>query len=290
MLPIKVSNHAIGIIMKELVRRAIGEIRAQRTSFEATAKDGYGGGDMDDVFTSADKAAQDIYQRGLEECLPGAGLIGEEGLRIPCMLDGVNAYFTIDPLDGTKAFVRRQSHGTATMIALVIDGKVAAAYVGDLNTQEIYGYRPGSNKVHRILEFGTSQYLHTGDFAQDISQGYAFLRDPITADTPGIVSESVSLFRNHEVSGSSIGTWMARLWKGEVLMGIMGPAHQTPWDDTPINGISRKLGFVYLRARDDGTWEKYEPEIVDEVKARLHWTAVIHESNLGQLTGGLVRT
>ena len=53
---------------------------------------------------------------------------------------GEGSYITVDPLDGTKAFIRRQSHGVGTMVAMVEEGQVVSAYVGDVNTQEIYGF------------------------------------------------------------------------------------------------------------------------------------------------------
>ena len=107
-----VNGHAVGRILKEAVRRASSVIRAERLTFEAQTKRGYSGS-MDDVFTSADRAAQDVYLRTFRECFPGAGVIGEEAeLHIPPVAP-VTAYFTVDPLDGTKAFIRRQSHGIA---------------------------------------------------------------------------------------------------------------------------------------------------------------------------------
>jgi len=282
MLPMQLTNASVGIILKELVRRSITIIRNERFKFEVTEKTGYDG-TADDMFTSADTAAQAVYESGFRECFPGIGMIGEEDSPdIPCTLDGVDAYFTVDPLDGTKAFVRRQSQGTATMVALVIEGQVVSAWIGDINTQEIYGYRPGSRKVHRISQYEVSQYLHENEFQQDISQGYALLRDPLCA-APDQVHRFANSFKSHNVEGSSIGTWMARLWKGEVLAGVMGPAHQTPWDDTPIVGISRKLGFVYLRSDGETSWKQYEPALVKEVVERPYWTAVIHKSNLDQL-------
>src|SRR5689334_9933380 len=72
------NGHAIGIILKELVRRAIKTIRAEREVFEVKQKAGYGG-DMTDVFTTADSKAQTIYVRSLNECFPGFGIIAEEG-------------------------------------------------------------------------------------------------------------------------------------------------------------------------------------------------------------------
>lgn len=78
---------------------------------------------------------------------------------------------------------------------------------------------------------------------------------------------------------------MARLWKGEFAGAVMDPGHQTPWDDTPLIGISQKLGFVFLRSSGTGTepWEQYEPELVREVQERPYWTAIVHRSNLDQI-------
>jgi fructose-1,6-bisphosphatase/inositol monophosphatase family enzyme len=139
------------------VRRA-AEIRAQRLTFEAHVKKGYGGS-MNDVFTSADKAAQEVYLRTFMECFPGCGVIGEEdSLSIPATAP-VTAYFTVDPIDGTRAFIRRQSHGITTMVALVDQGEVISAYVGDISSDEVYGYRPGSKAVHRITRLDASRRL-----------------------------------------------------------------------------------------------------------------------------------
>jgi len=55
----ELNGHAVGIILKELVRRAMTIIRNERQVFEATAKMGHSG-NMDDVFTSADTNAQDL--------------------------------------------------------------------------------------------------------------------------------------------------------------------------------------------------------------------------------------
>jgi len=282
MLPITMNEHMVGIALKELVRRAITTIRAERFKFEATAKQGYDG-TMADVFTSADTAAQAVYERAFRECFPGVGMIGEEETPdIPCTLIGTDAYFTVDPLDGTKAFIRQQSHGTATMVALVVDGVIVSAWVGDINTQEIYGYRPGSDKVHRITEYETSQYLHKRKFEQELSSGYLLLRTSLL-EAPEQVTSLAARFKKNHSDGSSIGTWMARLWKGEFAGVVMNPAHQTPWDDTPIIGISRKLGFVFLRSDGQSPWQQYEPELVREVSERPFWMAAVHESNVSQL-------
>lgn len=279
-----INGHIIGRVLKETVRRAIVAIRNERLIFEASSKAGHTG-NMDDVFTSADSKAQEIYLRAFRECFPGYGFLGEEDLLvIDPLKEFSELYFTVDPLDGTKAYIRRQSHGVATMVALVNCGEVISAYVGDVNTEEVYGYRPDSEMVHRITRMDTVERLVQKDGRQ-LKNIHALLRNPsdqYSEHTRSLLKK----FKGHEVIGSSIGTWMAQLWKGEVGAVIMKPGFETPWDATPILGISRKLGCEFLRPdKNSGKWVVYEPIVSTEKYYRDHETLVIHRSNLAELIG-----
>lgn len=278
-----VNGHAVGRILKEAVRRAGAVIRAERLTFEQHAKAGYGGA-MDDVFTSADIAAQEVYLRTFRECFPGAGVLGEEDALSLAAVAPITAWFTVDPIDGTKAFVRRQSHGITTMVALVDldasgNAEVISAYVGDVNSDEVYGYRPGSSKVHRITRldtFETLQVLPEG--LPPLSRVHALLRDP--AEEYSEPSQKIiAAFETHEVMGSSIGGWAARLWKGEVHALLFPASFDTPWDMTPVIGISKKIGFAFLRP-EGGVWRAFDWEIPRKVQPREHDVLVIHASYL----------
>lgn len=274
-----VNGHAVGRILKEAVRRASSVIRTERLTFEAHTKRGYSGS-MDDVFTSADRAAQEVYLRTFRECFPGAGVIGEEAeLHIP-PASPVTAYFTVDPLDGTKAFIRRQSPGIATMVALVGGGEVISAYVGDVSADEVYGYRPGSDKVHRITRLDTFETLNPGASPQKpLAEIHAQLRDPPDRYCP-LAQDLVGRIKSYEVMGSSIGTWAARLWKGELdALLYHADGFETPWDSTPVIGITQKLGFSFLKP-DDGVWRAYTPDLPLKPYLRGHDTLVIHASRL----------
>lgn len=282
MLPINMNGHVIGIILKELVRRAMMEIRRQRLVFEATPKEGYGG-DMNDILTSADTAAQAIYERTIREALPGVGIIGEEGLRVPCSIPDRNVYITIDPLDGTKAFVRQQSHGVSTMVAMVVDGEIVSAWIGDINTMEIFGYRPGSEKVHRIHELSVAQDLTKINRAVTVADEYVLLRDPPEGFPPS-VRAAVGRFKAYQIDGGSIGTWFARLWKGECHGLVMSPSHETPWDTTPCLGISYRLGFQFLTDFGGG-WVHFQSPLKPQVYKRQYYQLVVHAQVAGQFLG-----
>lgn len=270
------NGHSVGRILKEAVRRAATVIRAERQTFEQHAKQGYGG-TMDDVFTSADKAAQEVYLRTFRECFPGCGVIGEEdALMLPAVAP-ITAYFTVDPIDGTRAFIRRQSHGITTMVALVDGGEVISAYVGDISSDEVYGYRPGSERVHRITHLDTFETLNPrADCPASLGDVVGLLRDPpqaYSADAQALVAQ----FGTYEVMGSSIGAWAARLWKGEVGALLQPPGFETPWDSTPLIGIGKKLGYAWLRP-EGGRWVQYEPELPLKPAMRAHDALIIHST------------
>lgn len=275
---------ATGVVMKEAVRRAVRTIQNLRLTFEVTKKPDHTG-ELNDLFTTADTAAQEVYLRLIRECFPGVGVIGEEGhLSIPAS-EGLNAYFTIDPLDGTRAFVRGQSHGVGSMIALVVDDHVVAAYVADVNTSEIYGYRPGSDRVWRISSFDTAKEL-AYERKNPLRASYALLRDPAEkySKTTQLLLKN-GRFENHLVDGGSIGIWLARLWKGEVAAAIIPPGRETPWDSTPIIGISKMLGYTFLRpSKQNGRWEFFEPALPKEKFERDHDVLIVHGRDLGDIT------
>lgn len=275
------NGHAIGIVLKELVRRAISTIRSERLVFEATQKEGYGG-KMNDVFTSADTAAQEIYLRSLRECFPDCGIIAEED-ELTIAGDPEFGHFTLDPLDDTKAFVRRQSNGVGTMIAFVVNGVVESAWVGDINTQEIYGYRPDSDKVHRISEYGAAEDLRKVERLFDPGECYILLRDR-EKDHTAAARDIVNQYKSVLVDNGSIGIWMAKLWKGEVGAVMMVPGYETPWDSSPVIGITKKLGFEFF-ARYPGMdeWVRFDIAPPTEKWYREYELLVVHPNQVPHL-------
>jgi fructose-1,6-bisphosphatase/inositol monophosphatase family enzyme len=284
-----VNCHLIGIAMKEMVRRALEVIRDERFIFEAYAKQGLGGA-MDDVVTSADAAAQRIYVRMMREQFPTFGILAEEdALRMECTDPELgDIYFTVDPLDGTRAYKRRQSHGIGTMIALVHDGEIIAAYIGDVMTREIYGFRPASDDVHRISEYGHAERLGISP-TRPLAEQYLLLRkrpEEHSASMRRVIAphHEGGLCEDFEITGGSIGISMARLWKGEVGAAVVGSRHETPWDSTPVLGICHKLGFVFAEA--DAATGRLVPRQLEahkETKHGSHEWLVIHESRLPEL-------
>lgn len=275
-----VNGHLIGIAMKEMVRRAVSTIRTERFAFAVQAKAGYDGSD-DDMVTSADRAAQEVYLRSLRECFPRFGVLAEEeDLAVGCTLDAEDLYFTVDPLDGTRAFVRRQSAGIGTMLALVRNGEVIGAYVGDVMTREIYGFRPGSGKVHRISEFEIAERLEA-DPVRSLASHYISLRE-VPDDHTAAARRLIRGIRGVDISGGSIGTQAARLWKGEVGAILLPPSHEAPWDVAPVVGISEHMGFGFYAIRGKEP-VRLDMRIRKEVVRRDEEVVIVHASREEEL-------
>lgn len=274
---------AVGVLLKEMVRRAIEAIQAQQFTFEAERKTtSYS---SLDVVTSADRAAQEIYLKLIRECLPSVGIIAEEDeLRIPPS-GGCDMYVTVDPLDGTRAFTRRQSHGVGTMIALIEEREVLSAYVGDVMTKEIFGFRPESAKVHRISQYNIGTHLEP---PRETPLGLRYL---LMRDEPAEFSDVAQklffhpddrLFRSFEITSGSVGIQFSRLWKDEVGGILFRSGAVTPWDHNPVYGITHRMGYVFLEIHADRLVEAKLGAIRDFTPID-HEVLVVHESRLDDL-------
>lgn len=270
--------------MKEMVRRAIFAIRRQFDTFEASEKVGLD--NREDFVTTADRAAQEIYLKILTECFPGYGIIAEEDkLSIDCTIPGEDMFFTVDPLDGTKAFMRRQSHAIGTMISLVRNGQVIGAYVGDVMTHEIYGFRPGSDSVWRTTEYNASvRLVHnpTPLRRSDVSLRNEPLSYSETTRRIACGRQYGGAFRGMQVAGGSIGTDVARLWKGEIGAVVLEPFYNTPWDYCPVMGISQRLGYVQVDV-DGGKPREVEPNYSTMGTMRENECILVHRTHVPEL-------
>lgn len=282
-----INPHTLAIVMKECVRRAIIAIQAERITFTSKAKDVMYK-DEEDLVTSADLAAQEIYVRVLTENYPKAGIIAEEDFARKCTDKNHNYYFTIDPLDGTKAFGRRSSTGVSTMLSFIFDGEVIAITIGDVNTSEIFHTRPESLKIHRIYGYEKDitlaisperllrdQYLQLRCDARELSKFGQLISHPTSEHR---------LFKKAQVEGGSIGVTFSRLWKGEVGGVFLEPGtgYQTPWDSCPVMGISQKMGIKFFLISD----KTIHPYIFEPQEENIYIgqeMLCIHENRVNEL-------
>jgi len=87
-----------------------------------------------DLVTGTDLAAQATIERVLREHCPAVAFVGEEGDH---QVPDAGRYWLVDPLCGTANFAARLPL-YALNVALVEDGRVTAAAVGDGTTGDLY--------------------------------------------------------------------------------------------------------------------------------------------------------
>jgi 3'(2'), 5'-bisphosphate nucleotidase len=106
----------------ELARLAGAEVaRMQRGELGVEMKPG------DEPVTVADRRASELIVAGLGDSFPGDPVISEELPPSPGAL-GAPRYWLVDPIDGTKDFIRGED-GYSVMIGLVCDGRPTVGVV-----------------------------------------------------------------------------------------------------------------------------------------------------------------
>ena len=183
---------------------------------------------------------------------------------------------------GTKNFSRKSSGGIATTINMVINHKIVSAYIGNVTTQEIFGYRPQSKTVYRISEFETYEKIEPKIKTlnkQDLLIRGTFNKFPDNVQ-PMVKALVNDVFESYIIDSGSLSLSATKLWIGEVGAMLIEPREETPWDLMPVLGICQKLGFVYLKLPD---LEEWKPPITKEIFKRDFPVIIIHDNCVNDL-------
>lgn len=141
--------------------RAAGEVALKyyRSGFEVTIKS-----DQTPV-TQADREAEQVIMEILGRAFPGYGFLGEEfGAQ-----GGRDRRFIVDPIDGTKNFIRRIPIW-ATLIGVEEQGEVVVGVIHNPVTGELYTARRGGGafrngeriRVSTLDDLGAALLVHGG--------------------------------------------------------------------------------------------------------------------------------
>jgi len=120
----------------------------------------------DSPVTIADEAADAIISAGLRAAFPDVALVTEE--QAESHSETAHTFLIVDPLDGTKEFIKRRGDFTVN-IAYVVDGVPTHGVV----------YAPAKGRLFYTDAAGKS-VEETGDFAKDVAGSIA----PITVSNP----------------------------------------------------------------------------------------------------------
>ncbi len=136
--------------------------------------------------TKADAAAEKIILAGLAERFAGIPVIAEEAAEAGALPAVSSRYFLVDPLDGTKEFLKKNGEFTVN-IALIEDGKPVFGVVSAPALGEIYW--------GGLME--TASGTRTAAFTGRIENGTVADARDITVRTPPPEGLSVLASRSH---------------------------------------------------------------------------------------------
>ena len=117
-----IDPNEVADIIRDVAAREIMPRYGQLAASEIGTKTG-----PSDFVTEADIAAEKSLRAGLTRLLPGAGFVGEESYTHSeaeqAALADAEAYWIVDPIDGTRNFVQgRKEFGS--IVALVVGGVI----------------------------------------------------------------------------------------------------------------------------------------------------------------------
>ncbi len=250
------SEHALGLILKEWGRRAMVISRQMREEgYDSHAK-ADARGEMTDVVTEIDIQLQKLARKWAEEMLPGWGVIGEEdSLRVEGTLPG---FVVVDPLDGTKALARNDISGTAFVVALVWEGVVIAVMAVDINSGEYYTFRPFHSHVYKGIGSTKPKSLVVPEVV-DLKKVRVVLRGRSQKHSP-MTQQVIRQFKDWEEASGSIFLSMCRYFRGVFGAAILPKGTQKPWDFAPFYGMIDALGLkCYMVSDEIGRLIEWQP-------------------------------
>jgi 3'(2'), 5'-bisphosphate nucleotidase len=116
--------------------------------------------------TEADSAAHEIITRRLKQLQPVLPILSEEAVGEFTGVDNSGRYWLVDPLDGTKEFIKRNGEFTVN-IALIENGRsiLGVVYAPELNVLYLAGKGLGSFKVEAN---GVRTSIHVAEHSEGV--------------------------------------------------------------------------------------------------------------------------
>jgi 3'(2'), 5'-bisphosphate nucleotidase len=210
--------------------------------------------DDDSPLTEADLASNELIVAGLEKLEPQLPVLSEESREIPYEeRKNWNAFWMVDPLDGTKEFIKRNGEFTVN-IALIVDGEPVLGVVHAPVLDRTYWAAEGLGAFRR--EDGDDVLIHVADEVSEpltVVVSRSHLRD---ADREFIGSMEARYGAVETApKGSSLKLVMVAEGRADIYPRF-GPTME--WDIAAAQAVLTRAGGVI--ETDDGTPLEYNKE------------------------------
>jgi len=234
--------------------------------------------------TIADAAAEKIILAGLAERFPGVPVVAEEAVEAGDLPAVGDRYFLVDPLDGTKEFLKKNGEFTVN-IALVEDGRPVFGVVAAPALGEIYwGRGPGADAAALGAAFRGK--IENGAVAQ--TEPISVRQVPadgltVLASRSHMSEETADFIARYQVAEQvSVGSSLKLCWVAAGRADLyprLAPTMQ--WDIAAGDAVVRAAGgaVVYAETGEDFSYRVPENATKDDLR-NPHFLAVSSRSLL----------
>ncbi len=174
--------------------------------------------------TRADREASELIVTALRAGFPDDIIISEEAPDDPRRLDPAHRVWFIDPLDGTRDFIRGR-HGFSVMIGLVIGGRPQLGVVYQPQGDRMYTAAPGRGAL--LVDERGERALHCSEIA-DLAQ--IRLVASRSHRTPEIDRVKAALGIEDEMNIGSVGLKLGLIALGERDLYVNPSSRSSAWD------------------------------------------------------------
>jgi 3'(2'), 5'-bisphosphate nucleotidase len=192
----------------------------------------------DSPLTKADKAANDVIVAGLKALDFKAPIISEEEAEVAYDIRSTyGAFWLVDPLDGTKEFIKRNGDFTVN-IALIENGRPILGAVFVPVTNELFYSAPGEGAWEVTEAGGKASRIFAADFTmQDVNLKIVASRSHLNQETQDFMAK----FDRPEIVQRGSSLKIMELAKGTAhVYPRLGPTME--WDTGAAHAILFEAG------------------------------------------------
>jgi 3'(2'), 5'-bisphosphate nucleotidase len=205
----------------------------------------------DSPVTIADKKADEVISKGLKKYFPEVPVVTEEQVKSHDLKASV--FFIVDPLDGTKEFIKRRGDFTVN-IALVADGEPIRGIVYAPARQRLFYTDENGKAVEEMADFSLSKMGTVKKIKTAISDNTALKVVASKSHRDKKTDEYISKYRCKELVSAGSSLKFCLIAAGEAdLYPRLGPTME--WDTAAGHAILSAAGGYVLKIADKTTLE-----------------------------------
>lgn len=201
--------------------------------------------------TKADTAANELIVAGLRKYFPEYAILSEEGKDDLKRLK--NPYcFIVDPLDGTKEFIKRNGQFTVN-IALAHEHYSVVGVIYVPATQELYYGCQGNGTYHKQMDTGVVTKLTVSDKLTDLT--WVGSKSHSSEKEENMIAKHQNVIKDTKSAGSSLKGCMVAKGEADVYYRF---GLTCEWDTAAMQCIVEEAGGIFKQM--DGSDMTYNRE------------------------------